>query len=86
MAQRVTIAELIRYTFDAMEAWATDRKCGREEGQTPAEFAVHLGRRIPDFGPQAKSLAMIYNQAAYSDESVGDCRKQLATMWQHMSA
>ena len=85
MERRVSIPELVRYTFDAMEAWAIDRECGRKDGETPAEFANNLARTVPDAEKQVKSLARIYNQAAYSVDSVGDCRKLLYTLWQRMS-
>ena len=36
--------ELVRYSFEALEAWARERGCPREAEQTALEFASHLGR------------------------------------------
>ncbi|MCA9213247.1 MAG: hypothetical protein KDB27_09290 [Planctomycetales bacterium] len=85
-AQRVPIAELVRYTFDAMEVWARERECPRDEGQTPAEFATKLIRQFPNIGNEVRSLIYFYNQAAYASAEVSDCRKQLAAVWRCMSA
>ena len=40
-------AELVAYTFEALDAWAWDRDHGRAAAETPLEFAARLGKRFP---------------------------------------
>ena len=42
--------QLVRYTFEALEAWGRERSCPRNSGQTPHEFATalaHTSRKSP---------------------------------------
>ena len=41
-------AELIAYTFEALDAWAWDRDAGREPPETPLEFTGRLGEAFPE--------------------------------------
>ena len=58
--------ELVRYTFEALEAWARDRGHPREPEQTPHEFAHGLVEHAPTLAGHAAQLADLYCHAAYA--------------------
>lgn len=57
--------EVVRYTFDALEAWARDRSVPRQPQQTPHEFVEQLARQVPDLEEPARQLTNLYYQQAY---------------------
>ena len=59
-------AELIAYTFEALDAWAWDRGAGREPAETALEFARRLGEAFPDHAEAFAKLATLYTRMAYS--------------------
>lgn len=62
--------ELVRYTFEAFEAWARERGHPRSPDQTPSEL-IQLA--IPAQSPlltEAQYLARLYNKAAYAPNAV----------------
>jgi hypothetical protein len=65
-ADRMAPDELVRYTFEATEAWARDCGCPREPDQTPHEFARMLAARAPQLAGGVRRLAELYSQAAYA--------------------
>jgi hypothetical protein len=78
-------AELIAYTFEALDAWAWDRGAGREPAETPLEFARRLGEAFPDLAEAFGKLAGLYARMAYSDLPLPDAT--LATLedgWEQM--
>jgi len=63
-------AELVRYTFEAFEAWASERGFPRSPNQTPLEL---IRQAVPKQSPllaEARQLARLYNEAAYAPGSV----------------
>jgi hypothetical protein len=60
-------AELVEYTFAALDSWAWDRGHGRPATETPLEFAARVGDEFPDLGATARQLAALYARVAYSD-------------------
>src|SRR5262249_43732233 len=46
-ARRMSLEELVEYTFAAFDSWAWDRDRGRQPGETPNEFAARIGRDFP---------------------------------------
>jgi hypothetical protein len=78
-------AELIAYTFEALDAWAWDRNAGREPTETPLEFARRLGEAFPDLAEAFAKLANLYTRMAYSTLTLPDTT--LATLeeaWEQM--
>ncbi len=78
-------AQLVRYTFEALEAWAREQVVARPPEQTPLEFAQELGRRVPALAKDATSTAALYVRVAYarnnpSRESV----QVLERLWRRM--
>ena len=60
MVEQASPAEVVRYTFSAVEAWARERGIGRDGEQTAYEFA----RKIADFDQalQLTSLSLIIQE------------------------
>jgi hypothetical protein len=58
--------EVVRYTFEAMEAWAREHGCPREPEQTPHEFARCLASKVSSMADDTGRLAELYCQAAYA--------------------
>ena len=78
-------AELVAYTFEALDAWAWDRDAGREPTETPLEFARRLGKAFPDHAEVFAKLANLYTRMAYSTLTLPDTT--LATLeeaWEQM--
>jgi hypothetical protein len=71
-------AELIAYTFEALDAWAWDRDAGRDPSETALEFARRLG---DEFAP----LANLYARMAYSELPLPPgARDTLEAAWELM--
>ncbi|MFO0800697.1 MAG: DUF4129 domain-containing protein [Gemmataceae bacterium] len=62
-------AELVEYTFAALDSWAWDRDHGRRPDETPLEFAARLADEFPDHGPDFRRLAGAYARVAYAKAS-----------------
>jgi hypothetical protein len=82
---KIPAVELVRYTFEAFEAWAGDHGRQRTPDQTPQEL---LRGALPPQSPmyaQAQQLVQLYNQAAYSSGSVSrEAASGLRALWQMM--
>src|SRR5207249_3276678 len=59
-------ADLIRYSFAALEAWARENGHPRGEGETPFEFAQEVGEIDHDLQEPAGRLAASYSRLAYA--------------------
>src|SRR5262249_32728231 len=46
-ATRWSPDQLVRYSFDALQAWANERDLGRRPDETPLEFVRRLGDEVP---------------------------------------
>jgi hypothetical protein len=60
-------SELVEYTFAALDSWAWDRGHGRQEAETPLEFASRLGDEFPGLAANLRKLANLYARVAYSE-------------------
>ena len=69
-AERRQPAELIGYTFEALDAWAWDRDNGRRAADTPLEFSERLGSDFPDFAAHLRRMANLYARMAYAEGNV----------------
>jgi hypothetical protein len=84
-ARRMAPAQLIRYTFEALEAWAREQVIARPADQTPLEFAQELGRRVPALAKDVTETAQLYVQIAYAGKSPSkDAIEILERMWRRM--
>jgi hypothetical protein len=84
-AGRMSWAELVRYTFQALEAFGRERGCERATGQTPHEFAAALGQAHPALSRLAATLADWYGQLAYASRPAPPSAiDPLRQLWQGM--
>jgi hypothetical protein len=85
MAGRLSSDQLVRYLFEAVEAWARENSCPREPEQTPHEFARSIGRRNPALGQLASCLADLYCEAAYAPGRLAITNLQpLQELWREL--
>ncbi|HVX15897.1 MAG TPA: DUF4129 domain-containing protein [Pirellulales bacterium] len=78
--------QLVRYTFDALEAWTFERGAARRREETPLEFAEALRRRFPQLAADVRQLARLYSELVYARTSPGrDCLPVLQRLWEEMS-
>jgi len=78
-------SELVRYTFEAFEAWCGDRGVVRRGDQTPHELVREALDQKEEIFSHARNLAQLYSEAAYSGGSVSKARvERLAELWRLM--
>jgi hypothetical protein len=65
-AGRMSAAELVRYTFAAVQAWARERGMARQPGETALEFVARVGNELPALEDGLRRLVMLYGRAAYA--------------------
>ena len=86
VAGRYKPVELVRYSFEAFEAWARDNGWPREPDQTVHDFARQIAPRAESLAAPAAALAEIYSQAAYSPRTLpADTLNCLRTVWQALA-
>lgn len=86
-AERTATEQLIRYSFEAAEAWGREHGCPRLEGVTPLEYAQQLAQRFESVGPEALMLGDLYSRVAYGHEQIPPQRRDnLRRLWQLMRA
>ena len=84
-ASRTPLTELVRYTFQAFEAWARDRGVGRSEDQTPHEFVRVVAQGDAEVGSVAQPVAELYCQIAYANASPSaHAADTLRRLWERM--
>jgi hypothetical protein len=85
MAQRYAPAELVRYTFEAVEAWAWEHGQPRQADQTPHEFARCLVSKYSSLAEDAGRLADLYAQAAYAPVTLPAASvARLSHLWENL--
>ena len=84
-AARYAPEELVRYTFEALEAWARDRGHPRQSEQTPHEFSRSVGSHVSSLADDALGLADLYAQVAYAPGTVPAASvARLSRLWQNL--
>ena len=63
-----SLPELIQYSFAALEAWGREHDCPRGHEQTPHEFAAQIATRADGLDRDARDLATLYCQSAFSSD------------------
>ncbi|WP_442483879.1 DUF4129 domain-containing protein [Aeoliella sp. SH292] len=85
--RKVPPAELVRYTFEAFEAWAADRGQPRRADQTPQEFVESVAAERVENNESMRALCRLYGRVAYGDGKISASDiKDLQTVWSWMSA
>jgi hypothetical protein len=79
--------ELVRYSFEALEAWAGDRNVPRRSDETPIEFANRLGDAFRWLRPAARSLSMLVARMAYAGGNLpAGARPKVAEFWERLTS
>jgi len=84
-ADEMSPGELVRYSFEALEAWAREHGLERRQQQTPIEFAHTLGDEVPRLEQDVQRLAGFYASLTYAPGRLPEtCREPLRTFWQRI--
>jgi hypothetical protein len=84
-AERMPARELVRYTFEAMEAWARERDLGRREDETALEFVDRIGEEVPALEKEAQVLANLQARAEYAREKLPpNTAETVKVFWQRL--
>lgn len=79
--------ELIEYTYDALQAWGAEQGFPKRPDQTPTEYVQELSRQTPKLSGEARQVANLYLQAAFSTSPPGlQSHKQLKKAWSRMES
>lgn len=85
MAGRATLAELVRYTFEALEAWGREHDAPRATGQTAHEYAQQVSYVHEPLAANVRILAELYGQLAYAPSARRQANLEpLKSLWQQM--
>ncbi len=86
-AAKASADELIRYSFEAFEAWSGDLGFRRRRQQTAHEFAEVVGDRLPLISREARQLAELVSWSSFGGDAVPRGRlKSLESLWKRMRA
>ena len=66
MSGKDTPEQLVRYSFEALEAWAAEQGLARRPDETPLEFADKIAASVPKAGNAVRELAGLYARIAYA--------------------
>lgn len=84
-ASRLSPAELVEYTFRALQAWSAQNGAPSQPEQTPFEFAHDLGLACPAIAGPAGDFVKVYAALAYSGQNLPpDWRAVSETLWDSM--
>ena len=86
-AEQQSPAELVRYSFEALEAWARDHGLERPANETPIEFVERLAGEVPPLEGDARRLVALYAHAAYAGAKLSpQCLEPLRQFWEKLEA
>lgn len=86
-AARLAPEELVRYTFEAFEAWARDAGHSRTPDQTPAELVTLATQPQTPLQNEARRMTMLYSEAAYAGARISPtAAANLRELWSLMRA
>lgn len=84
-AARTSPDQLVRYTYEALEAWAFEQGLARRAEETPLEFAQSLGTRFPDLAADTREVAQLFARITYARASLSrDCLPLLERFWRRL--
>lgn len=79
--------ELVRYTFEAFEAWSGDRGQPRSLDQTPQEFLRLAAPPASPLHEEARRMVRLYSEAAYASGKVSrEAAAGLRQLWHLMQS
>lgn len=78
-------AELVAFTFLALDSWAWDRDAGRKLPETPLEFIARLADQSPELIEAFTPFARVYTRVTYSAASPpADTLPAMEAVWEAM--
>jgi hypothetical protein len=78
-----SVADLVAYTFMALDSWAWDQNCGRDLTETPLEFCTRLAEAFPDIAEALGNFGRVYACVNYSNgKPPADSRQILEQTWE----
>lgn len=81
-ADKMKLEDLVRFSFEALEAWGRERQCPRDGQTTPQEYAQQLLSVAKPIYDDARNLAVVYSQMAYAPATVNpSCREYIEKFW-----
>jgi hypothetical protein len=87
LADRYSPEELVRYSFEALEAWGRDNGIPRDPDQTVHEFSRAVAAIADYLAGSARQLADLYSRAAYAPGTLPpNTVDQLRDFWQTIDA
>ena len=85
-AAQMTPADLLRYTFDAVKAWAVLRGAKPEDSDTPVELAERLSTREPALAREILLIGRYYSHLAYAGRiPPAEAQPVLQKLWTFMT-
>lgn len=86
-AARLAPEELVRYTFEAFEAWAREAGHARTPDQTPAELVLLATQPQSPLQSEARRMTKLYSEAAYAGGRISPtAAANLRGLWSLMRA
>lgn len=84
----LTPEALVRYEFEALEAWGADRGLPRKTEQTPQEYVEQMALLFPGLAPGLQLLGELYSQVAYARRAPaeGPSVANLGKLWQQLQS
>jgi hypothetical protein len=77
--------DVVRYSFEALQAWARERGFARDPDETPLEFSTRLGQEVPNLDADARRLSALYARAAYAKGRLPlSCLDSVRQFWQRL--
>ncbi len=79
-------AEIILYTYDALQAWAREQGIEPRPEHTAREFCQAMAAPLPEAAPALRQLSYLYAHAAYGEHLPADCDLEpLKELWRRMT-
>jgi hypothetical protein len=79
-------AEIILYTYDAVQAWTMEQGMEPRPEQTPREFCERAGERLPELATPLRQLSFLYAHAAYGEHLPAECNLEpLKEIWRRLT-
>jgi hypothetical protein len=79
-------AEIILYTYDAIQAWTKEHGMEARPEQTAREFCERAGDRLPELAAPLRHLSFLYAHAAYGEHLPAECDLEpLKEIWRRLA-
>jgi hypothetical protein len=79
-------AEIILYTYDALQAWAGEQGIEPRPEQTAREFCQAMAGPLPEAAAALRHLSYLYAHAAYGERLPADCDLEpLKELWRRLT-